>query len=86
MKMISWFLLMLLVITVCTTCSADEIENESMVASTTAKEVIPIGFGYVNGEAVALRKEMNRDVITRLPQDSCVWVRDEKKDEKGVSW
>lgn len=60
--------------------------DNGLAAATDAEETAPIGFGYVNSTAVALRKEMNGDVITRLPQDSCVWVRDEKKDEQGVSW
>lgn len=58
----------------------------SAAEASDVEETAPLGFGYVNNTSVALRKEMNGEVITRLPLDSCVWIRDEKTDEQGISW
>ena len=51
-----------------------------------AEGAAPIGFGYVNNVNVALRREINGDILSRLPKDSCVWIREEKTDAKGILW
>ncbi len=45
-----------------------------------------IGFGFVNNKNVALRRGVGGKTIVRLPQDTCVWIRDSKTDSKGVLW
>ena len=43
----------------------------------------PLGFGVVNNTDVALRKAPGGQKMIRLPQDTCVWVRDAKTDDRG---
>ena len=45
-----------------------------------------LGFGFVNNKNVALRRGIGGKTIVRLPQDTCVWIRDSKTDSKGVLW
>ncbi len=66
--------------------TSGSITDGSLIVGADANKAAPIGFGYVNNTAVALRKEMNKEILTRLPIDSCVWIRDEKTDEKGIKW
>lgn len=73
MKRIKWFAIvtaMLCMILVAGTAPAED-------AGT------PIGFGFVNADAVALRKEPGGERITRLPQDTLVWVKDSETDSRG---
>ena len=46
----------------------------------------PLGFGVVNNTDVALRKAPGGQKMIRLPQDTCVWVRDAKTDDRGSLW
>ena len=45
-----------------------------------------LGFGFVNNRDVALRRGIGGKTIVRLPQDTCVWIRDSKTDGQGVLW
>ena len=45
-----------------------------------------LGFGYVNGSDVALRKSIGGNRITRVPKDTCVWINDSKPDSNGDLW
>ena len=44
------------------------------------------GFGYVNAKDVAVRRGIGGKVIVRLPEDTCVWIRNARKDRSGVLW
>ena len=72
-------MIILLMALYCSACA-----DEMKISDTDKTD--PIGFGYVNSPAVALRKEINGEVLIRLPMDSCVWVGDEKTDERGIKW
>lgn len=45
-----------------------------------------LGFGFVNHRDVALRRGIGGKTIVRLPENTCVWIRDSKTDGKGVRW
>lgn len=45
-----------------------------------------LGWGFVNATDVALRRGMGGKVITRLPEDTCVWINDSRRDSNGVLW
>ena len=44
------------------------------------------GFGIVNNTDVALRKTPGGQMLVRLPQDTCVWIRGAETDGKGSLW
>lgn len=44
------------------------------------------GFGIINNTDVALRKTPGGQKLIRLPKDICVWIKDEKTDNKGSLW
>jgi len=46
----------------------------------------PIGFGYVNNTDVALRRGMGGKVLVRLPENTCVWVKESATDQQGILW
>lgn len=57
-----------------------------LAASVSYSAAETLGFGFVNNTDVALRRGMNGKAVTRLPKDTCVWIRDTGKDSKGVLW
>ena len=46
----------------------------------------PLGWGFVNASDVALRREMGGKVLTRLPENTCVWINGSATDKNGVTW
>ena len=44
------------------------------------------GFGIVNDTDVALRENPGGKKLTRLPKDTCVWIRDTRTDGDGSVW
>lgn len=46
----------------------------------------PLGWGFVNAADVALRRGMGGPIVTRLPEDTCVWINRSAADDDGVLW
>lgn len=46
----------------------------------------PLGWGFVNATDVALRRGMGGPIVTRLPEDTCVWINRSAADGDGVIW
>lgn len=46
----------------------------------------PAGFGRVDANDVALRKDAGGQKITRLPEGASVWITASKKDSRGEMW
>lgn len=46
----------------------------------------PLGFGFVNANKVALRKEPGGKRLHRLDRDTCVWISDSRTDREGTLW
>lgn len=76
MKRIKWFALVTAMICMILVAGTAPAEDAG----------IPIGFGFVNADAVALRKAPGGERITRLPQDTLVWVKDSETDSQGELW
>ena len=57
-----------------------------LCAALSAAAAETLGFGFVNSKAVALRRGIGGKTIVRLPQDTCVWIRDSRTDSKGTLW
>ena len=57
-----------------------------LTAALSAASSETLGFGFVNNTDVALRRGIGGKTIVRLPKDTCVWIKDSAKDNKGVLW
>ena len=57
-----------------------------LFAALSAASAETLGFGFVNNTDVALRRGIGGKTIVRLPQDTCVWIKDAETDDKGVLW